>query len=209
MLQRRIAAIISAATGFAAASPSRAPLIVLIDAHAFDLYGEPMPSVVALEDYVRTTEVNLLTLASAVLGARDANTDALCEQAGLALGFALVLRRFAGDAARRRLFLPADILAHHHADAAGIFAGRADAALLAAVAEMRRRTRSYLDAAALRLAAAPRGLLPALLPAALVRPRLKRMERAGLDPFAPGDLAAPQRQWLTWRAARNPRRIFA
>jgi hypothetical protein len=34
------------------------------------------------------------------------------------------------------------------------------------------------------------------------------MERAGFDPFAPSEISAWRRQWLIWRAARRPQRIF-
>jgi hypothetical protein len=44
-----------------------------------------------------------------------------------------------------------------------------------------------------------------LLPLAPVRPLLDRLERS--DPFAPAELAPWRRQWLIWRAARNPVRI--
>jgi hypothetical protein len=47
--------------------------------------------------------------------------------------------------------------------------------------------------------------LPALLPLALVRPSLDRLEHAA--PFAPGEISPWRRQWLIWRAARNPARI--
>jgi phytoene synthase len=56
---------------------------------------------------------------------------------------------------------------------------------------------------------APPAVTPALLPVALVRPTLARMERRSYDPFAPVEIARWRRQWLLWRAARRPARIFA
>jgi phytoene synthase len=50
-------------------------------------------------------------------------------------------------------------------------------------------------------------LLPALLPAALVRPTLKRLERRKSNPFHLVDIPPWQRQWIIWRAARDPNRI--
>jgi len=47
--------------------------------------------------------------------------------------------------------------------------------------------------------------MPAVLPIALVRPSLDRLERG--DAFAPSEIAPWRRQWLIWRAARNPARI--
>jgi phytoene synthase len=50
--------------------------------------------------------------------------------------------------------------------------------------------------------------LPALLPVATVGPALRFMQRRGYDPFRPAALALWRRQYVLWRAARNPRRIF-
>jgi phytoene synthase len=51
-------------------------------------------------------------------------------------------------------------------------------------------------------------MIPALLPVALVRAYLARMERADYDPFrTPVDVPQWRKQWLLWRAARDPRRI--
>jgi phytoene synthase len=50
--------------------------------------------------------------------------------------------------------------------------------------------------------------MPALLPVALAGPTLARMERRDYDPFAPVEIAQWRRQWLIWRAARRPTRMF-
>jgi 15-cis-phytoene synthase len=57
------------------------------------------------------------------------------------------------------------------------------------------------------LPAAPPSLLPALLPVALVRPTLKRLERRQNNPFRLIEIPSWRRQWIIWRAARDPRRI--
>jgi phytoene synthase len=49
--------------------------------------------------------------------------------------------------------------------------------------------------------------MAAFLPAALVGPMLKRLERSAVGPFASRPLPQWRRQWLIWRAARNHRRI--
>jgi phytoene synthase len=55
----------------------------------------------------------------------------------------------------------------------------------------------------------PAAALPALLPVALARPLLDRMDRKDYDPFVPVEMAQWRRQWRLWRAARRPSRIFA
>jgi len=76
------------------------------------------------------------------------------------------------------------------------------------LAELRLRARHHLGAARQLLASAAPGVVPALLPVALAGPTLERMERRGYDPFVPVAIAPWRRQWLIWRAARRPRRIF-
>ena len=48
-----------------------------------------------------------------------------------------------------------------------------------------------------------REVAPALLPVALVRPALDRMERRSYQPFSPSELPQWRRQWVLWRAARS------
>ena len=74
-----------------------------------------------------------------------------------------------------------------------------------ALAELRHLARHHLGATAEPLMALPRAGDPAFLPVALVRPSLDRLDRS--DAFAPAELSPWRRQWLIWRAARNPARI--
>jgi phytoene synthase len=104
-----------------------------------------------------------------------------------------------------QLYLPAEVLVRHGAHQHAIFAGRSSAGLDAALVELRDLARGHLAAAHERLLTLPPQGLPAFLPVALVRPSLHRLERG--DAFAPAELAPWRRQWLIWRAARNPMRI--
>ena len=74
-----------------------------------------------------------------------------------------------------------------------------------ALAELQDVARRHLLAAHQQIATLPDAALPAFLPVALVRPALDRLARC--DPFAPAELSPWRRQWLIWRAARNPARI--
>jgi phytoene synthase len=185
-----------------------APLIELIDAHTFDLYGEPMASTDDLELYGIRTQSSLLAMAAGILG-----TDSLPELATMdaAVAYAIggVLNDFARHAARRQLYVPLDVLDRHQVNREDIFAGRANSPLRAALAEMRVLARQHLAAAQIKLKSVRPNILPAFLPLALVGPAIRRMERADYDPFRPQLMAPWRRQWLLWRAARNPNRIFA
>ena len=180
----------------------------LIDAHAFDLYDDPMPSLAHAEAYATKTSSALFHLAAKILDANAAVGD-LARHAGIAYGFAEQLRLFPRHAARRQLFIPLDILQRYGAAPEDIFAGKATPELRAALAEMRLHIRGHLAAANDLLASAPAAVLPAFLPVALVRPLLKRMEDRGYDPFGAIDVPQWRRQWTLWRAARRPRLLAA
>ncbi len=177
-------------------------LIALIEARRFDLYDEPMASVADLEAYAKKTFSAVIGLAAQILGA-DATPAA--DPAGIASGIAGLLRAFPLHAARRQLYVPADLLARHGVSSDDIFAGRSSPTVNAALAELRGLARQRLTAAREHLMTLPREAHPAFLPVALVRPSLDRLDRS--DALAPGELSPWRRQWLIWRAARNPARI--
>jgi 15-cis-phytoene synthase len=175
----------------------------LIDARRFDLYDDPMATVADLETYARRTSSSLMALAAQVAAGIDANATA--GPAGVALGIAAILRAFPVHVARRQLYVPADLLDRHEVRLHDLFAGRSSPGLHAALAELRALAHHHLAAASEGIGALPDQAIPAFLPVALVRPSLDRLERS--HPFAPAELAPWRRQWLIWRASRNPARI--
>jgi 15-cis-phytoene synthase len=181
----------------------RDALLDLIEARRFDLYEDPMPTLDDLETYLRRTSSSLIALAVTILG--HAQSEALAAPAGIALGLAQILRVFPAHVARHQLYLPAEMLERHQVHAHDIFAGRSSAGLSAAFAELRGVARRHLAAAGVEIGKMPEEAMPAILPLAVVRPWLDRSERR--DPFNPPELAAWRRQWLIWRAARDPKRI--
>jgi phytoene synthase len=174
----------------------------LIDAHRFDLYDDPMASIADLESYAVRTASALITLAARILG-DDAAVAA--EPAGVAYGTTGLLRSFPLHAARRQLYVPEELLTRHGVHLHDVFAGKSSPALDAALAELRGLARDRLAAAREPIIALPPRVLPAFLPVALVRPWLDRLERG--DAFTPSEISPWRRQWLIWRAARNPARI--
>ena len=182
---------------------SSAKLIDLVEARRFDLYDDPMAALADLEAYASKTSSALFALAAQILAGADA--EAVSAPAGIAFAIAGLLRAFPHHAARGQLYVPMELLDRHQVRPHDIFAGRSSAGLQAALAELRDVGRRHLDTAHQRMAALTRQAMPALLPVALVGPSLGRLERG--DPFSPAELAPWRRQWLIWRAARNPARI--
>lgn len=174
----------------------------LIEARRFDLYDEPMAKVGDLEDYLRKTSSAVIALAARILGVDAA---AAAEPAGIADGIVGLLRAFPHHLAQGRLYLPTELLERQQVRPQDALAGRPPEGVKAALADLRSLARHRLATARQRIAALPPEALPAFLPVALVRPMLDRLDRS--DAFAPAAVPPWRRQWLIWRAARNPARI--
>ncbi len=181
------------------------PLIELVDARAFDLYDDPMATLDDLRRYGLATDATVFAMAGHILGVTGAAADAVTREAGVGFAIAGTLSGFAKHAARRQLYVPLEVLQRHGVARENIFAGEFGEPLRAALAEMREHTRQHLAAAEKARGAAPQTILPALLPVALVGPALRR----GDNPFRADPLPLWRRQWILWRAARDPRRIFS
>ena len=179
-------------------------LIDLIEARRFDLYDDPMVGLGDLENYARQTSSSLIALAARILGSvlGGVGCETAAASAGIASGIAGILRAFPVHVARGQLYVPVDTLERHGVRLSDVFAGRSSAGLEAALAELRNHARRHLATAGVQIKAVPREALPAFLPLALVRPSLNRLERA--SPFAAKEISPWRRQWLIWRAARNP-----
>ena len=182
----------------------------LVAARRFDLYDDPMRTLADFNAYARATSSALIELSARIGEAGDMpGLGEVALHAGLAYSIASLLQAFPVHAARGQLFLPSDVLERHGVERRDLAAEPASAGLRAALAEMRGQARRHLQVAARLAPALPVPALPALLPVALVRPLLDRMERGDYDPFAGVDLPQWRRQWRLWRAARKPERIFS
>jgi 15-cis-phytoene synthase len=178
-------------------------LIDLIEARRFDLYDEPMASLADLDAYAERTSSAVFVLAAEILAGSGHN--AVTAPAGRAYAVATLLRGFPLHAARRQLYVPMEMLSRHRVRTEDIFAGRDSGGLDTVLAELRMLAHGQLNAVHERIAELPAQALPALLPIATVRPALARLKRSMA--FSPAEIAPWRRQWLIWRAARNPARI--
>ncbi|MGA8494843.1 MAG: squalene/phytoene synthase family protein [Xanthobacteraceae bacterium] len=181
-------------------------LTALLDARCFDLYDDPMARLADLEAYGQKTSSALLALAAQILAGGDGEvTEPVANPAGIAYAIAGLIRAFPLHAARRQLYVPLELLDRHGVKPQDIFAGRSSKNLRAVFADLQDVARRHLLAAHQQMATLPDAALAAFLPVALVRPALDRLARC--DPVAPAELSPWRRQWLIWRAARNPARI--
>src|ERR1700734_2823302 len=181
-------------------------LTALLDARRFDLYDDPMARLADLEAYARKTSSALLAFAAHILaGGEGEVTEAVANPAGIAYAIAGLIRAFPVHAARRQLYVPLEVLERHGVEPQEIFAGKSSKNLRAVFVDLQDVARRHLLASHQQMATLHDAALPAFLPVALVRPSLDRLARR--DPFAPAELSPWRRQWLIWRAARNPARI--
>ena len=182
----------------------RDEIAALIEAHSFDLYDDPMPTLAELETYCAKAVAAPLRWSAQSLGAvLDAETAKAMQDAGLALGLTKLLRALPRHAAAGQVYVPLDVLARHGASAQDVIERRATPGLQAALAELRALARAHY---ALARQAAPHlgAAQAALLPAAVAPLALDAMERRARNPFGePPEPAQWRRQWRLWRAARG------
>ena len=180
------------------------PLRDLVEAHGFDLYDDPMPTCAALDAYGRKTAAVVFGYAGRICGGVTRAVEEAAEHAGMAHAITDLLRRFARNASRRQVFVPAELLERHGTRVEEVTAGQASEGLRAALAALRTDARRHLVGFELLLPVLPAATMPAFLPLALVPGYLTRMERDDYDPFGtPVEVAQWRRQWALWRAARR------
>lgn len=181
----------------------RQVLTDLIEAHRFDLYDDPMPTLHHWESYCEETAAAPIRLVSIILTGRP-------EPGGIAAashaGVALSVRRQLGDLDGDRLpvMLPVDLLERHHLKPADIEGGVLTPPVAAALSDMRGIARLHLEALRKQWPAVDPVAQPAYLPVSLVEPTLRLSERLGADPFRQRLVLSPlRRQWALWRASRS------
>jgi phytoene synthase len=181
-----------------------AKLTDLVEAHRFDIYDDPMPTLAALQSYASGTAGAIFDCATGILG--EASEEIVIE-AGQAQTIANVIALLPRHAARRQLFVPLDMLRQYGAEPDDIFAMRASPELRAALAELRLRARRHLTRIAEMSADSPEKIWPAFLSLAPLKPWLNAMERTAYQPFQPPERPAWRAQWRIWRAAKSLERI--
>jgi len=175
----------------------------LIAAREADLAETPPADLAALRHYAEDSSGRLLQLALEILDVHEPAAHKAAREVGVGFAFAGLLRALPVHLRLRRATLPADLAAT--IDERLLFELKPSAELSAA-------TKTIAVAAADALATArryrrdvPSAALPALLPARLAEASLRRLRRAGYNPFDRG-LAQPDTlaSWrLTLAAARG------
>lgn len=182
----------------------REPLLALIDARLFDLYGAPMPSVEMLESYAKATVGQLFQLAAAILDRKaGAELAEAASHAGIAYAITGLMRALPWHAVTGQVYIPKDVLDRHGAVVEAVQAGIASPALCGALAELRSLARRHLEGFVAIPAARRGSAAAAFLPVSLCEAYLRQMDRSRSDPFETVvQLPQWRRQYRLWRAAR-------
>lgn len=180
----------------------------LLEARRFDLYNEPFGTAAELESYAEQTSSVLIELAARILNnGSDPNIGSLAKHGGVAYAMTGLIRATPLHAARGQVYMPMEVLQRHRAARDDLLGGKASRQVRQAIGELVLQIERHLARSRELLVNAPPAVLPAVLPIALARPTLKRLRRRSCDPFRMSDIPQWRRQWLIWRAARDPRRI--
>ncbi|MEZ5669689.1 MAG: squalene/phytoene synthase family protein [Alphaproteobacteria bacterium] len=198
---RRHAVIQPLAAAVARFGLPRAPFDAMIDARERDLDPAPFAGVEDLAGYCAATEGPLLTLGRAATGQVPAAIGADAG-AGVAAGYGIarLLCELAQNRRAGPLAVPADVAARHGLPATALRTGApGDVRLAAAVAE--------LAPEAARRLAGPAGGRVDRMHATLARARLRRLKKAGYDPYdATVAAAGPGDSWRLLFALLRPGR---
>jgi NADH dehydrogenase [ubiquinone] 1 alpha subcomplex assembly factor 6 len=178
---------------------SRAPFDRLIDTRERDLDDAPPATLAALEDYAEGSSAQLALLALETLGAATPEAREAAHHVGIAYALAGLLRAMPFHAGAGRSFIPEDVAASVCLEPHDYAALRGTPPLRQAVAAIAAAAERHLAAARGLRGKVPAAALSALLPARIAHNALRRLERAGFDPFSGAATAGDPLQ--SWRLA--------
>jgi phytoene synthase len=166
---------------FQSAASSRAHLAAAIDAREAELGGDPPPDLAALERRLEAACGGITLVATEVLGDTHGRSREAALRVGLALRIVRLLQSLPRDLGRNRVPVPMAMLVRSGVDPQHLQGG---SELRPVVADLAARAREHLREARRYRRAIPSRVTPALLHGPLLDAHLRRLERAGYDPFA-------------------------
>jgi NADH dehydrogenase [ubiquinone] 1 alpha subcomplex assembly factor 6 len=164
-------------------APLRRRLDAAIDAREIELSAEPPVDLAALEQRLEGCG-EIARAAVDLLDGQEEAAQAAARHVGLALGLVRLVQSVPRDLRHERMLLPALLLERHRVDPQHGAEARDGRSLRPVVAELAARARAHLREARRHRSRVPRRALPALLHACLLDHYLRRLARAGYDPFA-------------------------
>ena len=178
-------------------------LTKLVDAHVFDLYNDPMPDLAVLESHINDTASTLLALAARILGHASEPIEQAADHGGLAQGVVRLIATLPYDSAKRRMFIPQDMLIANGGSAEEVYAGKLTPPIRATLDQLIAGAQEQLATAMARLPEMPAEARRAFLPLALVAKDLERVAAEGHDPFVLHVQSRLRTLWTLWRASMS------
>jgi NADH dehydrogenase [ubiquinone] 1 alpha subcomplex assembly factor 6 len=171
----------------------------LIATRERDLEAEPPADLAGLVDYAQGSSATLVELALEILGAPTPAVREAGEAAGVAWALTGLLRAVPFHASRRRLYLPANLMAEAGLLPGQLFDRGSSPALRPVVRIVAGAASDWLSRARQHAAQVPRRFQPALLPVTLAAGYLRRLAAASYDPFDGRVQQTPP--WRIWALA--------
>lgn len=176
-------------------------LEVLIAAREFDLADKPPTNQGELDHYIDQTSGHLAVMATELLGDDDAEAKHAARLAGNAYGLVGILRAMVFHGRAKRLYLPHDRMEHYGVGQGDIFEFRKTDSVKALTREIAELAQDRIREARKFRKYLPSNALAAALPVVLADGYLRKLEKAGFDPFsAEFGLARPASFRLTIKA---------
>ena len=180
-------------------------LLQVVDGREADLDEQGPADDRAFRQYCQDTSAPLATLSLTCLDALTPEACAAAREAAAAYAMVGLVRAVPFQARSRRFPLPRDRAQSQSVDFGRVYELKPDAGLCRLARQITDEARSYLGAARARRRQVPKAALPVLLTARLADGHLRRLARAGFDPFHPlVSRASPRQSWgLAWAALRG------
>lgn len=161
------------------------PLVRLVAARRFDLYGDPMPDFDQFEGYAGETVSILYQYAAMILaGGTDPGSADAAGHLGVADAVAGHLRAFGFNAARGQIFLPLSVFTAHGVREGEIVSGHDSPRLRAALVQIAETGADHLGRAYGAVKKLPKSVRMAFAPSALIRHDLARDQSGSASPFS-------------------------
>ena len=177
----------------------------LVKAKIFDLYSDPVPSLLDLEGYLGETSSALIQMASLILGREQALESAeAAGLAGVAYGLAGIMRSLPRHRAMGRCYVPVDLLKQRQANVADVLADDNNAAVGIVLSELRLKIKDRLEQAQRMAWTIKPDVMPAYLHVALTQSYLAKLDTQRETVLKSGaEVSRWRKQWILWKAAKT------
>ncbi|WP_417828652.1 phytoene/squalene synthase family protein [Thalassospira sp.] len=173
-------------------------LEAIVVAREFDLEDRQPASLEELDRYIDQTSGQVSVLAARLLGASGEDADQAARLAGNAYGLVGILRAIVFHGRSKRIYLPKDMMDHHGVAQGDVFEFRKKPEIREFIGELGEMARNRIRQARQHRRALPKRAHAAALPVVLADGYLRKLTKAGFDPFsAEFGLARPASLRLT------------